>query len=973
MNIALIVLLPLLGAVLPALMIRSGRNACMTSAAVVNGLALALLLTHAPTVLGGGTPPRVDLPWFPQIGLSVQFWVDGLGLLFAILILAIGLLVVVYARSYLSRNDPMGNFYCYLLIFQAAMVGIVLSDNLLLLMIFWELTSLSSFLLIGFWSHLPAGRQGARMALAVTGGGGLALLAGVLLLGNVAGTYQISELLTRRDMVQNSQWFPTILILILLGCFTKSAQFPFHFWLPRAMAAPTPVSAYLHSATMVKAGLFLMARLWPVLHNIPGGPEPFAGWWFYIVGSVGALTMLIGAVIALFQDDLKGLLAYSTISHLGLIGMLLGFGTPEATMAAVFHIINHATFKAALFMNAGIVDHEAGTRDIKRLGGLVWLMPLSALMAVIAGFSMAGLPPFNGYLSKEMMLEVVAHTQWLGSEMALTVLVTIAATFSVAYSFRYVFSVYFGAKRHDYPHHPHDPPFGLWGPPALLVVLVIVIGLWPGDVAESLVKTVTAAVLQSPAPDQHLQLWHGWTPAVTMSGIAVGVGIVLLLLYSLLATIWKVVPRPDAKVVFDAVIAGLIGGCRLFTETLHNGSQQRYLFSIVAATIGLAGWSFASYPWSVGDRPLISASPPVVVGWVLVVGATFLVVTNYRNRFFAVIVLGIVGLFSSLGFVYVSAVDLALTQISVEVVTLILMLLTLFFLPKQSAPESRSWVRGRDAILAIVAGSGIGWISWMMMTRNWSLPSIQSFFLENSKSGGGGTNVVNVILVDFRGFDTFGEITVLGCAGLAIFAMLDGILQGKLRARILNWNPGIARSADRHPVMMVVVTRVMLPLAVMVGFYIFLRGHNLPGGGFIAALIVSIALIMQYMASGFGWAANQVRFQYHALIGSGVLIAAATGIGAMVFDRPFLTSWHDHWHPPKILGIDFGDIELASAVAFDLGVFLTVVGAVMLALAQYSKLGSTAAEFQINVRPMDFDPSLSDAPPGTSGSAGEVI
>jgi multicomponent K+:H+ antiporter subunit A len=637
-------------------------------------------------------------------------------------------------------------------------------------------------------------------------------------------------------------------------------------------------------------------------------------------------------------------------------------------MAAVFHVINHATFKAALFMNAGIVDHETGTRDIKRLGGLMWLMPLTGLMALIAAFSMAGLPPLNGYLSKEMMLEEASHTKWMDSQQLIPVLVTVAATFSVAYSFRYIFSVFFGRVRHDYPHHPHDPPFGLWGPPSILVGLVVVIGLWPGSVAEPLVKVVTQAVIQGPAPENHLKLWHGWTPAVTMSGIAVGSGIALLLGYLLLRRIWDLLPRPDAKVLFEGTVGALTGGSRLIIEGLHNGSQQRYLFCTIAATIGFAGWGFWIYPWAMGDRPPIPVTAPVVVGWILVVGSTFLVVTNYRNRLFAVMVLGIVGLFSSLGFVYVSAVDLALTQISVEVVTLILMLLTLFFLPKQSAPESHSWVRVRDAGLATVAGCGMGAMSWLMMTRQWSMESIQSYFLENSKSGGGGTNVVNVILVDFRGFDTFGEITVLGCAGLAIFAMLDGIFHGKLRARVLNWDPGISRTADRHPMMMVVVTRVMLPLAVMVGVYIFLRGHNLPGGGFIAALIVSIALIMQYMASGFGWAANQVRFKYHALIGSGILIAAATGIGAMVADRPFLKSWHGHWHPPKVLGIDFGDIELASAVAFDLGVFLTVVGAVMLALAQYAKLSSTAAEYQTNVRPMDVDPSLNDLGTGQPGN-----
>jgi len=300
------------------------------------------------------------------------------------------------------------------------------------------------------------------------------------------------------------------------------------------------------------------------------------------------------------------------------------------------------------------------------------------------------------------------------------------------------------------------------------------------------------------------------------------------------------------------------------------------------------------------------------------------------------------------------------------VVTIILMLLTLFFLPKHSKPESQNWLRWRDGGLAIVAGLGMGGMSWLMMTRQWSMESIQSYFLANAKSGGGGTNVVNVILVDFRGFDTFGEITVLGCAGLAIFAMLEGLVRGKLRQRVQSWEPDVTRTADRHPILMVVVTRVMLPMAILVGMFIFLRGHNLPGGGFIAALVVSVALIMQYMASGFAWAANQVRFKYHGLIGGGILVAAATGIGAMVADRPFLTSWHDHWHPPKFLGIDFGDIEAASAMAFDLGVFLTVIGAVMLALAQYSKLGIIAVDAQVNANPMDCDP-LNHQPPATGG------
>src|SRR6056297_1401717 len=401
----IIAALPFLGALLPGLMIQAGRNTCAAFTAMPTILALLLLLICAPSVFRGETV-TFGLDWLPGLGLNVNFMLDGLGLLFAGLILGIGLLIILYARFYLSPDDPMGQFYTYLLLFQGAMVGIVLSDNILLLLIFWELTSLSSFLLIGYWRHLPEGRQGARMALTVTGMGGLALIGGMLILGNIAGSYDLSVILTQKEAIQASPMYLPALILILAGCFTKSAQFPFHFWLPHAMAAPTPVSAYLHSATMVKAGLFLMARMWPVL---AGTPE-----WFWIVATTGLVTMVMAAKIALFKDDLKALLAFSTVSHLGLITMLLGTGTAFGAMAAVFHILNHATFKAALFMSAGIIDHEAHTRDIRRLGGLRSLMPITFTIATIAALSMAGIPPLNGFLSKEMMLAEVAATHWVG-------------------------------------------------------------------------------------------------------------------------------------------------------------------------------------------------------------------------------------------------------------------------------------------------------------------------------------------------------------------------------------------------------------------------------------------------------------------------------------------------------------------------------------------------------------------------------
>ena len=578
----LVALLPFIGALVPGLMIRAGRNACATFTAVPTALALIMLLLQAPAVLDGQVL-TAELEWLPQLGLSASFFLDGLGLLFALMILGVGLLITLYARFYLSGEDPMGQFYTYLLLFQGAMLGIVLSDNILLLLVFWELTSLSSFLLIGYWKHLPEGRQGARMALAVTGAGGLAMIGGMLILGNIVGSYNLTDILEAGDQIRASEWYLPALILILLGAFTKSAQFPFHFWLPHAMAAPTPVSAYLHSATMVKAGVFLMARMWPALAGTDA--------WFYIVATTGLVTMVIGALIALFKDDLKALLAFSTVSHLGLLTMLLGFGTPMAAVVAVFHIINHLTFKAALFMTAGIVDHEAHTRDIKRLGGLRKLMPVTFVIGTIAALSMAGIPLLNGFISKEMMLEEAAHTGWAGSQYAVPILATIGALLSVAYSFRFIFHVFFGPVRDDYPSKPHDPPFGMWAAPALLVGLVLLIGLAP-FVAEPLVRAAAGAVTGGELPYFYLKIWHGITPALFMSIIAVIGGAILLAMHAPLDRLWNAIPRPEAKAIFDRLVEGLAALSRRIAEWTHDGAMSRYLAIFVASTtaLGYIAW-----------------------------------------------------------------------------------------------------------------------------------------------------------------------------------------------------------------------------------------------------------------------------------------------------------------------------------------------------------------------------------------------
>ena len=934
-------LLPFLGALLPGVTIRAGRNACAMFTAAPTLLALVMLGIMAPAVMRGEVL-TAEVQWLPALGLSAAFFLDGLGMLFAGMILGVGLLIILYARFYLSGRDPMGQFYIYLLLFQGAMLGIVISDNILLLLIFWELTSLSSFLLIGYWRHLPEGRQGARMALAVTGAGGLAMIAGMLMLGDVAGSYKLTDILQNREAIQASPVYLPALILILAGAFTKSAQFPFHFWLPHAMAAPTPVSAYLHSATMVKAGVFLMARMWPVLAGTDA--------WFYIVATTGLVTMVLGALIALFKDDLKALLAFSTVSHLGLLTMLLGFGTPLAAVVAVFHIINHLTFKAALFMSAGIVDHEAHTRDIKRLGGLRHLMPVTTVIAAVSALSMAGIPLFNGFLSKEMMLEEAAHTTWAGSDRFVPVLATLGALLSVAYSFRFIGHVFLGPVRDDYPHQPHDPPFGMWAAPALLAVMVVVIGVLPAAVVGPLVAVAGGAVIgDAGMPYYSLKIWHGVTPALFMSIAAVAGGAVLLALHRPLDRAWIAAPRPEAKAIFDALVAGAAAASGAVTRGLHNGAISRYLAIFTVATIALALAAAAGGGLAPATRTMLPAPPVAIAGWLLLVVASLHVAVNHHRRFRALVLIGVVGLMISSGFVYLSAPDLALTQISVETVTIVLLLLALNFLPKETPKESGVALRLRDAGIAGAAGLGVAALAYSLMLRD--VAPISDFHLANAKPGGGGTNVVNVILVDFRGYDTYGEIIVLGIAGLTIYALAQALLDGPAGRLLRNWQFEAPRSRDRHPLIMVVATRLMMPLMMVVGAYIFLRGHNQPGGGFIAGLVVAIALLMQYMASGFSWTQRRKRIQYHALIGWGVVIAGLTGAGAWLNGRPFLTSDYGYVHLPPI-----EEFELATAMLFDLGVFLTVLGAVMLMLFCLSRIARATGE-EVNVDPMDYNPA----------------
>lgn len=923
MTLLFIILLPTLGALLPLWTERWGRTTCAYSAALGPLVALALLLNHIPTVFSG-TTLLFHQEWLPLLGLDFSLRLDGLSLMFALLITGIGLLIILYARYYLKPQDSLGKLYSLLQLFMMAMLGIVMSDNILLLVVFWELTSLSSFLLIGYWSQRSEARKGARMALTITGAGGLALLAGSLVLGHIVGSFNLGEILAAGDLIKAHALYPVALVLVLLGAFTKSAQFPFHFWLPHAMSAPTPVSAYLHSATMVKAGVFLLARMHPALAD--------TDLWIYIVTFVGLTTFVFGAYTAMFKHDLKGLLAYSTISHLGLIVLLLGFSTQLATVAAVFHIINHATFKASLFMAAGIIDHETGTRDMLKLNGLWKYMPHTALLAMIAAAAMAGVPLLNGFLSKEMFFSETLHLQdWGNIRWIVPIMATLGGIFAVAYSYRFIHEVFFHGEPKNPPiFPPHSPPRYMIVPVEILVALCLLVGIVPNLTVAPFLQSAATAVLGQTMPDYHIALWHGFNLPLVMSIVALAGGLLLYSQRKGLFAFYERRYRRDEKIIFESHVQTSVRLAQRITDSLENGSLQRYmtLFIAAAVIVGVAGlWSLPNLTGPLIATPVDAVS--LLMGLILIIGA-FGTVLIHHNRLAAILLLSVVGLVVSLIFVRFSAPDLALTQLSVEVVTIVLLMLALYFLPQLTPNESSSRRVIRDVLLAGITGSGVGILTWAVLTRPYN--TIAEYFLSNSVSGGGGTNVVNVILVDFRGFDTLGEITVLAIAGVGIYALLHN-----LRLPLPDSDgEGRTWAKDPHPPILSVMARILLPLALLVSFYIFLRGHNLPGGGFIAGLITSVALILQYVSSGTDWMQQRLPWNYRRLAASGVLIAAVTGLGSWLLGYPFLTSAFTHIHWPFI-----GEFELASALGFDLGVYVTVVGATLLILSHLGKLAQT--------------------------------
>ncbi|HWM44312.1 MAG TPA: monovalent cation/H+ antiporter subunit A [Burkholderiales bacterium] len=927
--------LPFAGSLAAALFPANARNAeaWLAGAVALGGLVLAASVYPE---MSRGQVVRFDLAWLPAFGLDFTLRMDGFAWMFSVLVTGIGFLVVLYARYYMSPADPVPRFFSFFLAFMGSMLGVVLSGNLIQLVFFWELTSLFSFLLIGYWHHNAAARDGARMALVVTSAGGLCLFAGALLLGRIAGSYDLDAVLGAGELIRAHKLYLAALILVALGALTKSAQFPFHFWLPHAMAAPTPVSAYLHSAAMVKLGVFLLARLWPALSGTDA--------WIWIIGTAGLCTLVLGAYLAIFQHDLKGLLAYSTISHLGLITVLLALNSPLALVAAIFHIMNHATFKASLFMAAGIIDHETGTRDIRRLNGLYRFMPITATLAMVAAAAMAGVPLLNGFLSKEMFfaesLSVEGPSRFLNR--ALPFVATAWGMFSVAYSLRFIHGVFFGPAPVGLPRTPHEPPRWMRFPIELLVLACLVVGILPALTIGPILDVAVRAVLGADAPSYSLAVWHGFSTPLVMSLIALGGGAALyyLVLQKYLARGVDdppLLPSIDGRRIFERVHVALSWRwARTLERLLGTRRLQPQLCWIVAVAVLAGLWPVYERGLEWGPLPWSDIDPAVTLVWAVGAGCALGAAWQAKfHRLVALLLMGGAGLAVCVTFVWFSAPDLALTQLLVEIVTVVLLLLGLRWLPKRvpfvgTPAGARAALprRLRDAAIALASGAGLAALAYAVMTRPLPDHTISRFFVARAYPEGGGTNVVNVIIVDFRGLDTLGEISVLGVVAVAVYSLLRRFRPARESVEAPQQQKSQSAAAGAEDLLVpALIMRLMFPAIGMLSLYLLLRGHNLPGGGFVAGITLAVGVIVQYMAGGTRWVEDRLRIQPLRWIGAGLLLSVATGAGAWFFAHPFLTSHTPHVELPLI-----GALHLPSAFLFDLGVFGLVVGATVLIL-----------------------------------------
>ena len=879
-------------------------------AALVPAALLAAIARLGPEPLAG-QPVQVSIAWFPDLGVRYALTLDGLGLLFAGLIAAVGLLVVVYSIGYLHRSTHLGRFYAYLLLFMGAMLGIVLADDLVLLYVFWELTSLTSFFLIGYDDEHEAARSGAMQALVVTVAGGVTMLVGFVLLAQIGGAGQISALAANAGAVAADPRAPAALGLILVGAVAKSAQLPLQFWLPSAMVAPTPVSTYLHAAAMVWGGVYLLARLLPVLGAVP--------LWAIVTTPVGLLTMVAGGGLALVQRDLKALLAYSTVGALGMAVALIGWGTPAAMAAAMLHVINHAAFKGSLFLIAGAVEHETGTRLIERLGGLRRVMPITAGIATAAAWSMAGLPPFGGFWSKEAAVDAFLHDAWLPA-----VAVTISGALSLAYGLRFV-RIFAGpaaapdlqprragGAREASPRRVREPPVLLWGPAGVLAGFGLVFGLVPslaGHLAGAAAQATTGASGGAATA-------HGLSAAAAVvTSATVGVGAAVYVLAPHAQRLRHALAWLSSGRLYELVYAGTLEGARALTARYMTGRTRDYIaYVLSAAALGTgAALVLTGLPPAL---PLGTLDPdPLIAVLVAVIGAAAAV--RLRSLVAAILALGVTGYTISIVYLLLNAPDIAITQAVVETMSLILFLVAIAALAESDTghPARRPFA---DSVIALVAGAGTTVLALLVENLS-SLPRIAEEFFAHAGEAGG-KNVVNLVIVDFRGWDTMGEISVLAIAALGIVALAPWRAPGQRRERNRRAAPRGAADPDLGMTSLILrtIARAVSPLIVAYAALLWATGHYGPGGGFVAGLMLAAALILR--AEAFG--GHLLARRWDRLMAAGLLIAAGSAVAPLAVGAPLL----DH------VLLHVGRYELASSLIFDLGVLCLVAGAVMAAL-----------------------------------------
>lgn len=948
MLLILIVFLPFLGSLIAAFLPSNARNAEAWLAGLVAMVCTGLTISLLPTIIYNNSV-HLELPWMQHIGLFFVLRMDGYVWLLSLIIGVMGALVALYACYYLSPGDPAPRFFSFFQAFMGAMLGIILSGNLIQLICFWEITSLASFMLIAYWHHCADARKGAHIALSVTSAGGLCLLAGALFLGRIVGSYDLDQILQSGHIVQAHPYYHLTLMLIVLGTLTKSAQFPFHFWLPNAMSAPTPVSAYLHSATLVKVGIFLLARLWPTLAGTNA--------WFWLISSTGLVTLVTGALAAFTQRDMKGVLAYSTISHLGLVTLLLGMNRELGLVAAIFHMVNHATFKASLFMAAGIVEHETGTRDLTRLSGLYRVMPITATLAMVAAASMAGVPLLNGFISKEMFFaETIFISGDWWTRIGLPLAAVLAGIFSVAYSLRFTLQVFLGLPATNLPYKPHEPPYWMLFPSALLVLICLVVGILPGLTLGPFLDIVAYSILEMRTPVYNLAIWHGWTLPLLMSFVALAVGAFIYYMYRKIYSAGfnrKTSVSRVNKFGSLGCFFRLVHACthRVLCTACPNRLQAQMAI-IVISTWVVSVTPLTKGNWLTNFQLPTSTDPLFTLIWV--VGGACAIGSAYQakyHRLASLILCGGAGLMTCITFVWFSAPDLALTQLVVEIVTVVLILLGLRWLPRRIQSIDRSALTGmrvrsrrvRDLVVAVLIGSGMASLAYAVMMRPEG-NEVSTFFIKNASLLGNGNNIVNVILVDFRGFDTFGEITVLGIVSLTIYALLRRFrpspesldLPYQKHQKSTHYKiPNLEKVYHAKEVPPLVtnlevpgaLVRLLLPVTVLVSVYYLLRGHDEPGGGFVGGIMMATAIILQYMVEGTMRVESRSHINPQYWIGWGLICAAIAALSSWYSAQSFLSA--QAW---ELTLPFFGNLSISSVLIFDVGVFLLVVGATVLVL-----------------------------------------